>query len=153
MARVLDPPTLLDHVVLEVRDAETSARFYGRILGLPAVRLEDFRAGDAPFVSARVNPQTVIDFFPPAMWRNRRRSANPNHFCITMAARAVRALKRRLAKDGIPIARRLRRSFGAQGYANSIYFDDPDGISVEVRYYGAAGRRHGAPKAAGRARR
>jgi catechol 2,3-dioxygenase-like lactoylglutathione lyase family enzyme len=138
MPRPPNPPTLLDHVVLEVRDPEASARFYERMLGFAPVRLEAYRAGEAPFLSARINDQTVIDFFPPKMWRTRRRAGNPNHLCLTLTARQCAALRRRLAREGVSITNRLRRSFGAQGYGVSIYFDDPDGVSVEARYYGPA---------------
>ena len=152
------PAASFDHVVLEVRDPEASARFYEGILGFAPVRLEDFRSGAAPFASARVNAQTLVDFFPPAMWRNRRRASNPNHFCLTMTATQNAALKRRLARGRVPITGRLRRSFGAQGYGVSTYFADPDGVTVEVRYYGTAraaraARVKGGSRRAARARR
>lgn len=137
-ARAGDAAALFDHVVLEVRDPEASAHFYERILGFAPVRLEDYRAGSAPFLSARINAQTLIDFFPPAMWRNRRRAANPNHFCLTLSAAGHAAVKRRLARGRIRITGRLAKSFGAQGYGVSTYFDDPDGVSVEVRHYAAS---------------
>jgi catechol 2,3-dioxygenase-like lactoylglutathione lyase family enzyme len=134
---------LLDHIVLEVRDPEASARFYKSLLGLAPVRLKEYRAGQVPFVSARINATSLVDFFPPAMWRKRRLAQNPNHFCLTMSERGAAALKRKLARARIKITSRLPRSFGAQGYGNSVYFNDPDGVSVEVRFYAAskAGRR------------
>jgi catechol 2,3-dioxygenase-like lactoylglutathione lyase family enzyme len=126
-----------DHVVLEVRDPEASVAFYRLVLGLQPVRLAAYRKGKAPFVSGRVNAQTVVDFFPPALWRNRRRPSNPNHFCLTLTARRASALERRLAARGVAITQRAPRNFGARGYAQSIYFLDPDGISVEARHYPA----------------
>jgi len=137
MARSAPSSVLLDHVVLEVRDPEASASFYERVLGFAPVRLKEYRAGEAPFASARINGGTLVDFFPSAMWRSRRRAQNPNHFCLTVTPRAAAALKRRLARARVKITRRLPRSFGAQGYGSSIYFDDPDGVSIEVRYYPA----------------
>jgi catechol 2,3-dioxygenase-like lactoylglutathione lyase family enzyme len=124
----------LDHVVLEVRDAAASAAFYEDLLGCAPVRLREFEAGEVPFVSARLGPGSVLDFFPPWMWRARR-PANPNHFCLTLTPQAFRVARRRLARRGVPITRVSARNFGARGYARSIYFDDPDGISVELRCY------------------
>ena len=126
----------LDHVVLEVRDVLRSLAFYRDILGLVPVRLEEFRAGDAPFVSARLNAETIIDLFPPALWRDASAPANPNHFCITTDAAFARDVEVRLAQAGVPIDLRRPRNFGAQCWGSAFYVSDPDGISVEVRFYG-----------------
>ena len=125
----------VDHVVLEVRDVEAAARYYETLLGFPPVRLAEFRAGKAPFASARVNKETIIDLFPRPMWKSRRAPRNPNHVCFTMDRKQVEALKRRMKKQSVPILRRLERSFGAQGIARSIYFEDLDKVMLEARYY------------------
>ena len=137
----------LDHVVMEVRDVERSLEFYTKVLGLTGVRVADFRAGKAPFLSVRINRKTVIDLFPRPLWGNPRRPRNPNHFCLTVDERGAATLRRRMRKAGVDIIRRNPRSFGAQGWGRSIYFRDPDGAMVEVRYYAAA-----AKPARGRAR-
>lgn len=126
----------LDHLVLEVADIERSLAFYRDVVGLEPVRLEEFRAGQAPFVSLRVDGDTLIDLFPRRLWRGRR-PCNPNHFCLALERREVSALKRRLVRRGITITRTDARNFGARGFGVSLYFDDPDGISVEVRHYRA----------------
>lgn len=128
------PAIELDHVVLEVRDPAASAAFYQDLLGCEPVRLREFLAGEAPFVSARLGPGCVLDFFPPRMWRGRR-PANPNHFCLMLPPADFRAARRRLARRGVALTRESPRNFGARGYARSVYFDDPDGISVELRCY------------------
>ena len=128
----------VDHVVLEVRDVEKSARFYEQLLEFAPVRLAEFSAGSAPFASARVNRETIIDLFPKTMWKSGRRAVNPNHVCFTMDKKQVDALKRRMKKQDVPILRRLDKSFGAQGIARSIYFEDPDGVMLEARYYPGA---------------
>lgn len=129
----------LDHVVLETTDPVASVRFYGRVLAFPPVRLEEFVAGKVLFPSVRVNPSTVIDMFPPKMWAGPE-PRNPNHFCIALDAAGVRAVRRRLARQGIPITREDGHNFGARGFARSIYFNDPDGTSVEVRFYPSTAR-------------
>lgn len=129
------PAVCLDHVVLEVRDPERALAFYQGVLGLEPVRAEAFRAGRAPFPSVRVNAQTILDLFPPRLWRSGGAPENPNHLCLTMSQAAVAALRRRLARRAIPIVRRRARNFGAQGWGRSIYIADPDGARIEVRYY------------------
>ena len=130
-------PTL-DHLVLEVRDPQASVRFYAGVLGLASVRLDEFVAGAAPFPSARINEGTVLDFFPPKMWRGPE-ARNPNHFCMTFDQAGVQALERRLAQAGIEIDRRDDHNFGARGFGRALYFRDPDGISIEARYYADPG--------------
>ncbi len=61
-----------------------------------------------------------------------------HHLCFTASAPEVAALRERLAARGIAIERERPRNFGAQGWGVSLYFTDPDGISVEVRHYPAA---------------
>jgi catechol 2,3-dioxygenase-like lactoylglutathione lyase family enzyme len=124
----------LDHVVLEVPDPERSVAFYQAVLGLEPVRLEEYRAGAAPFPSARVDAGTVLDFFPPRMWRGAI-AANPNHLCFTMGRAAIQALEERLVASAVAIARRDPHNYGARGYGHALYFNDPDGITLEARFY------------------
>ena len=55
--------TEMDHIVLRTRDVEESLRFYVEVLGLQAERVEQWRAGEVRFPSARLNADTIIDFF------------------------------------------------------------------------------------------
>ncbi len=125
----------LDHVVLEVRDVEASVSFYRRVLGLAPVRLAQWQRGDAPFASARVSRETIIDLFPPGMWRTRRKAQNPNHLCFTLSRAAVATVRRRLARLRVPIVQESPRNYGARGWGVSLYFLDPDGVRLEARYY------------------
>ena len=45
-----------DHVVLIVRDVEVTLAWYQELLGLDGVRVEEWRAGVAPFPSLRTPP-------------------------------------------------------------------------------------------------
>ncbi|HXT00658.1 MAG TPA: VOC family protein [Elusimicrobiota bacterium] len=128
------PRLVIDHVVLEVADVNASVDFYARVFGFSPVRLKEYKLGKAPFPSVRVSPSTVLDLFPKKMWRGAKR-ANPNHFCIAMSAAAFRAWERRLARLKVPIVQRYERNFGARGHARSAYVKDPDGNTVEARYY------------------
>ena len=124
----------LDHVVLETADPVATAEFYRRILGFAGLRLQEFIAGEAPFPSVRVNSSTVIDLFPRRLWRSNR-TTNPNHLCITVDRREMALVKRRLARARVEITHRDDHNFGARGWGRSVYFDDPDGTSIEVRFY------------------
>lgn len=126
-------PTL-DHLVLEVRDPQASVRFYVDVLGLAPVRLEEFMAGTVPFPSGRFAEGTLVDFFGPKMWRGAE-ARNPNHFCLTFDEPGIQALQRRLEQAGIEIFHRDDHNFGARGFGRALYFRDPDGITVEARYY------------------
>lgn len=125
----------LDHVVLEVRDCAAAAGFYGEVLGFAPVRLEEFRQGTAPFASVRVNDGTILDLFPPALWREGARAANPNHLCFTMAKGDALAVRKRLEARGVAITQERPRNFGARGLGHSIYFEDPEGIALEVKFH------------------
>jgi catechol 2,3-dioxygenase-like lactoylglutathione lyase family enzyme len=46
----------LDHLVMNTRDVEQAVTFYGDVLGMEILRLDEFREGKVGFVSARVSP-------------------------------------------------------------------------------------------------
>ncbi len=145
-----EPRISLDHVVLEVRNAEAALAFYGGLLGLAPVRLKEFRGGKAPFPSGRVARGTMIDFFPPALWKRRRSPSNPNHVSFALGRQAVVALRKRMAQRGIAIEREMGRNYGARGWGSAFYFSDPEGNTVEVRCYAriaaASGQSGGRPR-------
>lgn len=124
----------IDHVVLEVADPARSVAFYQEVVGLAPVRIDEFRAGKVKFPSVRIDDGALIDLFPRAMWRGPT-AHNPHHLCLATTTEALAALRARLAARSIPITRFDDHNFGAQGFGRSIYFDDPDGISIEVRDY------------------
>ena len=128
------PRAQFDHLVLEVKDPARSVRFYSEVLGLPPLRLPEFLKGEAPFPSVRVSRTTVLDMFPPRLWRGRRLGSQ-NHFCLAYGESELKALRTRLRRRGIPIVHRDDHAFGARGYGRAIYFRDPDGLLIEARFY------------------
>ena len=119
--------TDVDHVVLNVADAERSLAFYVGELGLAPVRVEEWRRGEAPFPSVRVTPTFLVDLLETA-----RTGVNQDHFCLVVDPvdlEAVAASGRFTVVDG-PAPR-----FGAQGMGTSLYVLDPDGNTVELRHY------------------
>jgi catechol 2,3-dioxygenase-like lactoylglutathione lyase family enzyme len=119
--------TGFDHLVLNVSDVERALDFYCDVLGLAPVRVDEWRAGKVPFPSVRVSTETIIDLV-----RRDRGESNVDHFCLV-----VEPLDwQRVVDSGVftvlegPVSR-----FGARGSATSLYVRDPDGNSVELRWY------------------
>jgi catechol 2,3-dioxygenase-like lactoylglutathione lyase family enzyme len=134
----------LDHLVLWVEDPLRSAEFFERVVGLAAVRIDEYRAKQTLFPSVRVNESTIIDLIP--------RSAVPmisaipgaagtaghltNHICLAMTEAEFHALKQRLEEHGTPPGRFMENQFGARGLApRAFYFKDLDGNVLEARHY------------------
>ena len=118
----------LDHVVLNVGDVERSLAFYRDALGLVPERVEEWRRGEAPFPSVRVDATTISGLLAVP-----RTGENADHVCLVVEPvdlDAVKASGRFEVLDG-PATR-----FGARGNGTSLYVRDPDGNTVELRYYG-----------------
>ena len=124
----------VDHLVCEVSDPVASARFFEELLELSPVRLAEYQRGEAPFLSVRVSEGTIIDLFPPKLWSTEK-PRNPNHVCLATSRSDFARLSSRLAQRSIPITRTDEHNFGARGFGHSLYFDGPDGLSLELRYY------------------
>jgi catechol 2,3-dioxygenase-like lactoylglutathione lyase family enzyme len=119
--------TAFDHVVLNVQDVERSLAFYCGPLGLEPVRVDEWRAGEVPFPSVRVTPSTIIDLVA-----RERGESNVDHICLV-----VEPLDWQEVIDSgtfIVLEGPVGRS-GARGEATSIYVQDPDGNTVELRWY------------------
>ncbi|MEV3969918.1 VOC family protein [Streptomyces sp. NPDC050698] len=134
----------LDHVVLWVRDPLAAADFYEKAVGMEAVRLTEFAAGEAPFPSVRVNGETIVDLMPltyaqrMTMLPGSAESAGHpvNHVCLSLSRDGFDALRSRLEERSVPMSDLSHDSFGAQGKATrSFYFRDPDGNVFEARHY------------------
>lgn len=131
----------LDHIALNVVDVDRSVEFYRTIFGFLIERLDEFKSGQVPFPSARINETTLIDLFPPKMWDDGEGSDgkhnNLNHFCLALDHLDWQALRERLTERGIEIYKDKTINFGAKGDGISMYFRDPDGNEIEARYYEA----------------
>jgi catechol 2,3-dioxygenase-like lactoylglutathione lyase family enzyme len=119
--------TDLDHIVLTCRDVEATLAWYCGELGLEPVRADEWRRGEAPFVSVRVNAVTIIDLIPGDAADGRL-----DHLCLVVEPTDLGALAasgRFAVVDG-PVPR-----YGARGTGTSLYVRDPDGTVVELRHY------------------
>jgi catechol 2,3-dioxygenase-like lactoylglutathione lyase family enzyme len=119
----------LDHIVLVVRDTEATLAWYDRFAGLAGVRVDEWRRGEVPFPSLRVDDGTIIDVIPGLGDPTER--GHLDHICLVVDRTGLDALAADPALDIVDSGRR----FGARGEADSIYVRDPDGLLVEFRTY------------------
>lgn len=120
----------LDHVVLVVSDPEASLRWYCGELGLAPERVEEWRRGEVPFPSVRVDPTTVIDLFPGAP-----SGRNVDHFALVLDPDVD--LDAVAASGRFTVVGGPAELWGARGHGRGLYVSDPDGHTVELRTYPA----------------
>ena len=120
----------LDHLVLVVADVERSLAWYQHHLGLRGVRLDEWRAGEVPFPSLRVDAQTIVDLVPG----DPSGTGHLDHLCFVVSEDDLDGLRRAGELEILEEGPR----FGARGTASSIYVEDPDGLTVEIRAYSDA---------------
>jgi catechol 2,3-dioxygenase-like lactoylglutathione lyase family enzyme len=126
MARAL----ALDHLVLVVGDVDRTLAWYGRHAGLPGVRIDEWRRGEAPFPSLRIDESTIIDLVPATAGDADGRG-HLDHICFVVAPDGLESLA---ADPELEIVDQGPR-FGARGQGESIYVRDPDDLLVEFRCY------------------
>lgn len=116
-----------DHLVLNVEDVERSLAFYTGLLGLEPVRVDEWRRGQAPFPSVRVTAETIID-----LTAHSRGGSNVDHICLTVEPLDWDQV---IASGSFTVLEGPVKRFGARGNATSVYVQDPDGNTVELRWY------------------
>lgn len=124
----------LDHVVLRVADLPRAIAFYTEVLGgrvertLDELGLVQIRAGrslidlvgvDTPLGRAGGGP---VD----------PKAGNLDHFALQLTRFDEEAIRAHLALHDVTVSDTGRR-YGATGFAHSIYLEDPDGNTVELR--------------------
>jgi catechol 2,3-dioxygenase-like lactoylglutathione lyase family enzyme len=125
----------LDHVVLNVSDAERSLAFYAGILGLRPERTDEFRRGRVPFPSVRIDAGTIVDFLDPVHRDATPPNRNLNHIALTLG-NSPSEIAEFLKARNIPIVCEMTGNFGAQGdTAHSFHVFDPDGNLLELQSY------------------
>lgn len=119
-----------DHIVLRCADVERSLAWYTGELGMAEVRVEEWRAGRAPFPSVRADATTIIDLIPSRAEPTER---NLDHLCLVVADGVVDAVA--AARDRFRVVDGPGHRYGAQGDGWSVYVLDPDENVVELRSY------------------
>ena len=126
----------VDHLVLRVRDITCMLDFYENTLGCKLERyvehvgLWQLRAGSA-----------LIDLVNLEGELGQRLSSelelskgNMDHFCLQIAADSLESVTESLASQGVVVSD-IKRHYGAQGFGPSIYLDDPEGNTVELKLH------------------
>ena len=119
--------TELDHLVLRCRDIETTLAWYQDNLGLAPVRVDEWRDGTVLFPSLRINTNTIVDLLPGDSHDGRL-----DHICIVVEPLDFDAL---VASGRFEVLDGPDQRYGARGNGTSVYVRDPDGLTVELRYY------------------
>jgi catechol 2,3-dioxygenase-like lactoylglutathione lyase family enzyme len=124
----------IDHVVLRVADRERALGFYRGVLGCTVER----DLGGRGLIQLRAG-RSLIDLVTVDSEFGRKLGAGPgaegrnmDHFCVRVdpfdAAVITAHLKAHGLKPGEPAQRN-----GAEGTGPSIYVEDPDGNTVELK--------------------
>jgi len=119
--------TGIDHYVLAVVDVERTLAWYADRLGLEPTRVDEWRKGDAPFPSLRVNDSLIIDVIPGP-----RAGENVDHICLLVDVDDLAAVAQSGRFDVVGGPSTL---WGARGYGQGLYVRDPDGNVIELRHY------------------
>jgi catechol 2,3-dioxygenase-like lactoylglutathione lyase family enzyme len=117
----------LDHIVLNVSDVERSLAWYTEELGLTGERVDEWRRGEVPFPSVRLDATTIIDLL-----QGERSGQNVDHVCLVIEPTDLEALA---ASGRFDVVGGPGRRFGARGDGTCLYVRDPDGNVVELRHY------------------
>jgi len=125
---------MIDHVVIRVRDTARAISFYRDVLGCRVER----DTGDTGLVQLRAGDSLidVVDIAGPIGRAGGGapdpRHPNMDHFCVQVDPWDEEAIRRHLAGHGIDAGETVTR-YGALGHGPSIYIEDPDGNTVELK--------------------
>ena len=127
-------PCQIDHVVLRVRNIQRSLVFYHDVIGCTPDKVQEeiglwqVRAGASLIDLVPLDgPLGMIGGTGP-----QREGRNLDHFAIEIAPFDEAAIRAHLAEHRVEIAEAGRR-YGAKGDGPSIYIQDPDGNTVELK--------------------
>ena len=124
----------IDHVVLRVVDVEVMILFYQDVLGCAVER----RLDDLGLVQLRAGG-SLIDLVDAAGELGQKGGAAPgaearnmDHFCLRIDPFDETQIRAHLGAHGIE-AGDLATRYGAEGVGPSLYIQDPEGNTVELK--------------------
>ena len=124
----------LDHIVLRVTDLQAMMRFYIDVLGCSVEReqtqigLYQLRAGTALIDLVPVDGELGRKGGPPPG----KEARNLDHFCLRVEPYEPDAIIAHLRRHGVETGPVTSR-YGAEGQGPSIYAQDPEGNTVELK--------------------
>jgi len=114
----------IDHTVLRARDPERLIRFYCEVLGCTVAKRNE-RINLVHLAAGR----SQIDVIPETEPRSGK---NMDHFCLRIEPFDGPALVAHLKQHGVDATEPVTR-FGAEGDGPSLYLQDPEGNTVELK--------------------
>jgi len=123
----------LDHLVLTVKDINTTCEFYTKVLGMEDVTFADRRKA-LTFGSQKINLHEHGDEFDPKSQRPTPGSADLCFITRVPLSEVIQHVR----ACGVEILEGPLDRTGALGPIMSIYFRDPDGNLIEVSNYSGA---------------
>ena len=125
----------IDHIVLRTNKLKEMLAFYCNVLGCEVERetsdtfgLTQLRAGDALIDLVTVEGELGKQGDgPPSQTDN-----NVDHFCLQLKKISEQELTAHLKSHNI-LTGEFANRYGAQGMGRSIYLQDPEGNTVELR--------------------
>jgi len=127
-------PVGLDHLVLRVREPGRMVAFYRDVLGCALDRVNaplglwHLRAGRAFIDLVSVDGELGRKGGPAAGPQGR----NLDHLCLRVEPFDEASIRAHLAAHGVAAGEAVRR-YGAEGTGPSIYLEDPEGNTVELK--------------------
>lgn len=125
----------LDHVVLRARDSEALVSFYCDVLGC---HVERRSSEDLGLIQLRAG-NSQIDILSPDGKLSKEGGALPGaegrnmaHFCLQVDGFDEAEIREHLKSHGFE-AGPVETRYGAEGNGPSIYLDDPEGNTVELK--------------------
>ena len=125
----------IDHIVLRTTQLSKMIQFYCDVLGCkverklpPETGLIQLRAGNALIDLVPVGSELGrVGGGPPTKTEN-----NLDHFCLLLEPISVQQISNHLKQHKIAVDDFSER-YGSEGFGQSIYIEDPEGNTVELR--------------------
>lgn len=118
----------IDHLVIRVGDVERMIDFYTRVVGCTLEKRVD-RIG---LVHLRAGSALVdLDYSTPYVAASDSKR-NLAHFCVRIDPFDEVALRAHFEGHGVALSK-LFSNYGAEGVGPSLYFDDPEGNTIELK--------------------
>ena len=121
------PLTAIDHVVFRVDDVEAAAAWWRDRFGLATERLDEWRAGEAPFPWIRVSETMILD-----LWPGGPDGTNVDHVAFVTDPASFDTF---VAANRDDLERPPGFMGGARGRGEGAYILDPSGNRIELRTY------------------